>query len=305
MNKPTVVLNIEHDWTNAQNMIKVDYFWQTIQEKYNIVIDSNSPDVLFIGPYRRGALPKRAKVNVFTTGEYIDENNKNDGVANIDSSKFNLSQWDYSFTYSDTTEFNYETPMCMRHGPWFNWIDNINTWAPQVYEKTKFCNFLFRNNLAETRKKFCKSLTTYKPVDCPGEVLNNMPNFGLGRGGPDIYNEKIEFLKSYKFDITFENWMGKNYLTEKIIQPYIAGCVPIYWGATNIGEYFDTKSFINCYDFEKFNEVIEYIKEVDNNDNLRLSYVNTKPVHDQSKLWGMTKEKFLERIDTIFKYYIS
>lgn len=304
MIKPTIKVNIEQDHTSPNNMLKTDYFWITIQEKYNVVIDSN-PDILFVGPYVRGPRPKPAKVNVFITGEYVDENKQNSGVGGIDSSKFDLRQWDYSFSYYDTTDTNFETPCCMRHGPWFEWIDSMTKWKPVIYEKTKFCNFLFSNGLANVRQDFCLNLSKYKRVDCPGKVLNNMPNFGLGRGGPNIYMEKIDFLKRYKFDISFENWKGKNYLTEKIIQPYIAGCIPIYWGATNIHEYFDERSFINCHSFNSFNDVIEHIQNVDSDDFLRKNYLKIRPVHSESKLWNMTKDKFFERIDTIFKPYIQ
>lgn len=307
MNKPTVKLDIVHDHTNSRNMLEVDYFWQTIQEKYNIVIDQQNPDIIFIGPYNRGIKIPTAKCRVFITGEYVNPEGHNPAVSNINYKAYDLSQYDYSFTYDDTTDTNYMTPCSMRHAPWFDWIEEMRSWSPvPTSEKTKFATFIYRNEGGVVRKQFCLDLSKRKKVDCPGAVLNNMPNIDVGsRTSLTYLKSKIEFLKDYKFDISFENTDGPNYLTEKIIQPLIAGTVPIFWGCTNIEEYFDTNCIINMHNFSSFDSAIEYILEVDNNPSLYRSILNTKPIHAESKLWGNTKEKFFERIDMIFKDYIS
>lgn len=75
-------------------------------------------------------------------------------------------------------------------------------------------------------------------------------------------------LKSrYKFSIAFENASYKGYTTEKLITSMQADTIPVYWGNPNVGAEFNTKSFINCHDYKSFDDVIEKIKELDNDEN--------------------------------------
>lgn len=82
------------------------------------------------------------------------------------------------------------------------------------------------------------------------------------------------FQQQYKFSIAFENTSSKGYTTEKLIEAKAAGTIPIYWGNPEIAKEFNTKSFINCHEYENFDEVIEVIKKIDNDDELYLKYLN-------------------------------
>ena len=48
----------------------------------------------------------------------------------------------------------------------------------------------------------------------------------------------------------------------------LANCIPIYYGADDINNHFNEKSFINMNNFEKMEDCIEYIKKIDNDDEL-------------------------------------
>ena len=50
--------------------------------------------------------------------------------------------------------------------------------------------------------------------------------------------------------------------------------MPIYWGNPEIGKEFNTNSFVNFYDFNNLNEMVEHIIELDKNDELYLSKLN-------------------------------
>lgn len=65
--------------------------------------------------------------------------------------------------------------------------------------------------------------------------------FGQGINPVD---DKAEALLSYRFCICIENSAINNYWTEKITDPLLAYCVPIYYGCTNIDEYFNENSVI-------------------------------------------------------------
>ena len=48
----------------------------------------------------------------------------------------------------------------------------------------------------------------------------------------------------------------------------LVGSIPVYFGNPRIGEEFNAKSFINVHDFPNFQKVVDFIIEVDNNDEL-------------------------------------
>lgn len=54
---------------------------------------------------------------------------------------------------------------------------------------------------------------------------------------------KYDALINYKYSICIENCSQKNYFTEKITDAILCWCIPIYYGCTNISEYFPEGSY--------------------------------------------------------------
>ncbi|ONI48024.1 hypothetical protein AN644_02950 [Candidatus Epulonipiscium fishelsonii] len=129
--------------------------------------------------------------------------------------------------------------------------------------KTKFCNFVYSNGwgAAPWRKEMFDLINIYKKVDSGGKYLNNI-------GGS--VKDKYEFQLNYKFSIACENISMPGYVTEKIVQAFAAKTIPIYWGDPNITREFNPKAFINCHDYNSFDEVMGKIIEIDNDDELFL-----------------------------------
>jgi hypothetical protein len=71
--------------------------------------------------------------------------------------------------------------------------------------------------------------------------LSPMPRFGRGfRDLPD----KWDGLAPYRYSVAIENSRLDHYWTEKIADCFLAGTVPIYWGAPNIRDYFPEDAMI-------------------------------------------------------------
>lgn len=71
--------------------------------------------------------------------------------------------------------------------------------------------------------------------------LSPMPRFGRGfRDLPD----KWDGLAPFRYSVAVENSRHDHYWTEKIADCFLAGTVPIYWGAPNIKEYFPEEAMI-------------------------------------------------------------
>lgn len=82
----------------------------------------------------------------------------------------------------------------------------------------------------------------------------------FGRGISD-FSDKWDVLSPYKYHIALENNRQDYYITEKIMDPYLAFCFPIYYGALNVDKLFSKKSFapINIYEFEQSIKIIDNI----------------------------------------------
>ena len=100
---------------------------------------------------------------------------------------------------------------------------------------------------------------------------------GNERNTEFIMEEAVLIQKKYKFSISMEHSSHYDYITEKIMNAYLAGQIPIYWGCPNVNEYFNSKSFINLHDFSDLNEACDYIIHVNNNKKLALEYLNQPP----------------------------
>lgn len=55
---------------------------------------------------------------------------------------------------------------------------------------------------------------------------------------------KLTHLKDYRYHLVIENSRCPGYFTEKIIDAFRAGCIPIYWGDPEIVKHFDMSGII-------------------------------------------------------------
>lgn len=63
--------------------------------------------------------------------------------------------------------------------------------------------------------------------------------------------DKSSVLRRSKFAYCYENTIGPdNYITEKIFDSFLSGCVPVYWGAENVLEHIPADCFIDRRQFK-------------------------------------------------------
>jgi len=139
-----------------------------------------------------------------------------------------------------------------------------------VPKRERFCSFIAAGEVKTThRRTIVEKLSAYKKVHCGGGYLNNI-GYMVPRG--ENCSGKIEHNNNYKFAIAFENEDYPGYVTEKICDIYKSNCVPIYWGTKEVVRDFNPATFINANDFDNFDELVDYIIKVDNDDDLYSSY---------------------------------
>ena len=100
---------------------------------------------------------------------------------------------------------------------------------------TKFCAALISNCKSRFRINFINILSKYKKVDMGGYYKNNINK---------IVKNKIDFLSEYKFSIAMENSNGDGYISEKIVDSFLSGTIPIYYGDYIIDEHINPKAYI-------------------------------------------------------------
>ena len=133
------------------------------------------------------------------------------------------------------------------------WIDE-----PKISEKNKLISmFSSSKGFTSGHKKRLSTVEKYKnDVDLYGRIIN-----------PVLRKE--EGLEDYMFCIVVENAKYDNFFTEKILDCFAMGTIPIYWGTDNIDSYFNTKGIIKLTDDfqvkslskEMYESKLEYVKD--------------------------------------------
>lgn len=152
-------------------------------------------------------------------------------------------------------------------------------------KRKRFCaavisNFQDSNGF---RIKFIKELSRYKVVDMGGNYMNNI--------GRPVKN-KVKFLSSFKFSIAMENSEGEGYISEKILDSFIAGTIPIYYGGYMVDEYINHKAYILIKNEKDIITKINYIKKIDNDDKLYKKILSENLYFNNNLVDIINKEKY-------------
>jgi len=130
---------------------------------------------------------------------------------------------------------------------------------PVQAPRSRFCCRLVSNGGCAERNDFFHLLSCYRQVDSGGAHLNN-----IGYRVPD--GDKMSHMSQYKFALAFESCSRPGYVTEKLADALLAGCVPIYWGSPRVADDFDPRSFINLHDCGSRAEAVRRVVEADRSD---------------------------------------
>lgn len=78
----------------------------------------------------------------------------------------------------------------------------------------------------------------------------------MGSGTGTGHVKKVHSVQDYMFSVVIENVKEGYYFTEKIVDAFLAGCIPIYYGSEHIGEFFNEKGFLT---FDTLDELYEIL----------------------------------------------
>ena len=133
----------------------------------------------------------------------------------------------------------------------FKWVPAQGFWIkdPKVYDKSKMISFITSNkNFTEGHKK---RLEWVKRIGDQVDLY--------GRGFAEIEN-KEQGLCDYMFSVAIENGFYESYFTEKIMDCFATGTIPIYLGTPDIGNFFNKDGIIDLEEEFEVSEEIYYNK---------------------------------------------
>lgn len=78
----------------------------------------------------------------------------------------------------------------------------------------------------------------------------------MGSGVDGKHVKKIHSCKEYAFSIVIENCKDGFYFTEKIIDCFLSGTIPIYWGAPYVTQYFNKDGFFTFDTLDDLHNII-------------------------------------------------
>ena len=263
-------------WDNA----KYDFFLHFCR-KYinkNVQISKDKPHIIFYSVFGNKnkiidcVNNNKNAVNIF----FIGESTKH--VKHIDYDDYLLDIVDISLGFKYLNH-----PKYIRFPLWLTYINfadsNMgkhrsnfdNLLKKDFNNKTKFCCILTNHDNFNTRTKIFDELNKYKKIDSAGNFKNNHPKIGKDQ------KYKYRFLENYKFNICCESIIEKGYITEKIFDSLICGCIPIYIVNDindNIEEEILNQDFILKFTNNNVNDVINKIKHIDSNQKYFNRYFN-------------------------------
>lgn len=154
-----------------------------------------------------------------------------------------------------------------------------------IYDKTKLVSFITSNKTTTEGHRF--------RVACVDAIVNSGIAVDIKGVGYSEIVGKIEALQDYKFSIAIENGISDNYFTEKILDCFLTGTIPIYHGCSNIGDFFDINGIIT---FNTVDELIDIVTHLDHQSyDLRLEAVQQN---------YSTAKEFAYNNDQLFNKYI-
>lgn len=127
-------------------------------------------------------------------------------------------------------------------------IDSRNLSREEMANKTGFVS-AFVNNPHPIRMHAIKQLKKYGEVKLFGRSVNN------------FVEDKISEASKYWFNLCFENDLYPGYVTEKVLEAYLARSIPLYWGDDTLG-IINPRAIINLKNFENLEMFTEYISNL-------------------------------------------
>lgn len=274
--KRSFTLSYSHMWSNfdPENVFLTTLF----RGRFSVTIVPRNADVHIFGPFGNTNQIRKIHPNSFLL-YYTGENKR---------PPYHLCDASFSFDWTQNKK-NYRLPL------YFDHIDVLircpfpSDATMLLAEKEHFCCFLVSNQRCAMRNNFFHTLSKYKKVHSGGRYMNNV-------GSP--VRDANEWIRKFKFMICFENSEYNGYTTEKLSRAYACGTVGIYWGNPVVAKDFNTKAFVSLYDHSSVHDAVNYVRLLDENDDLYLDVMRQPLLYDNKRPQYLEDSAILDFFET-------
>ena len=230
-------------------------FIQPILDKhFNVILDQKNPDVLFHSIFGGAKQAKSFKSKKIL---FLGENWR---PSNFDTN--------YSISFDPTQANNFRLPLWQAYLLLWPGLKEylFNRDKPEEYKR--FAAFIVSNPSNNSRIRAFEELSTYKKVHSYGKVRTNSLELQQLTRGNMWQAAYLEFFRRtpHKFIMAYENTSYPFYCTEKIMNAFLAGGIPLYWGDPKVIVDWNLDAFLNVQ--KMGNTWIEAIKTLDNDDSM-------------------------------------
>lgn len=302
--KPTLRIT-RCNFPNQSMIYWFTYFKSILEQKYDVVVDSENPDLLFYsnvffstemiddatGHLARSQDSYGAHVKkIFCSGEIVSNHqsvlNQGDNYFAIGPQPEEHPRYLRMQLHNTTAAWGLYEESKLVDTP-YDWLLEPRDGDAILTKKKHFCGVV-QNSSIPPRIELYNKLSDYKFVRASGGWITNVPPEEATIRHPRIdgegYKSKVEFLSSCKFSIQVQSSNLTNFTHEKMIHAFAANTIPIFYGNSEILEDgFNPEAFINCHAYENFDQVVERVKEIDRDDKL-FKHIITQPYFIDNKL---------------------
>lgn len=120
------------------------------------------------------------------------------------------------------------------------------------------------------------------------ECLGNLPASWETRLKSIVYEQylgrckdKLQVISDYRFSICFENMAAPGYVTEKIVDCFVAGSIPLYLGAPDVEDLIPQQAFIDVRKYNSFEDLNSFISSIKENEAQEMINAGRRYLHSE------------------------
>lgn len=270
----------------------------TLKLKYDVAVNVNNPDIVICQnteSVRAHDITKEFVNKTKVIHWYVEAS---DRIGNPNYDECNFSITSCKFNHPN----NIRIPLWSMYVDWFNnpyckGRNQAYLISPsmliadkQKKDKDKFCCILTNNDLGYRKIAYPKfinfAISKGLLVESRGNFCQTMPKLN----GDE--KDKIEFIRDFKFHLTFDNSDRSGWITEKLIHAFSESTIPIYWGGIDVEEEFNPHAFIHVRRFNTLDEVHQKVFDLYNDKNLFYE-MQTQPCFNENKIPDYSKPEYI------------
>jgi hypothetical protein len=172
-----------------------------------------------------------------------------------------------SFDLDDFDGTNFYLPL------WAYYIDLFGTggkWIKHRVSQSQLRKGRPSSDFKPRSKFACAFINNPEPMRIRAiEELSSIGEIDIfGRYADNYVADKISVSQQYRFAICFENDLYPGYVTEKPLEAWIAGSIPLYWG-NDSGKYLNPEAIVNLHNIGNLRQFVNLVASIDRSETLQ------------------------------------